>query len=71
VDVTVTKPCSTRDFNDDCSIDFKDLALLAQFWLSNEPLLDIAPAPGGDGAVNMLDFAVLTRKWPKNGRLAA
>jgi len=68
VHITVTKPNSSRDFNQDCRVDFKDLAVLARHWLGNEPAFDIAPAPGGDGIVNMLDFAVLSRNWPKEAR---
>ncbi len=50
------------DFNDDGSVDYKDLAILANYWLTNEPSVDIAPA-GGDGIVNFLDFSQLAQNW--------
>ncbi|MHC4154421.1 MAG: S8 family serine peptidase [Planctomycetota bacterium] len=42
---------------------FRDLAVLGSFWLSDEPLVDIAPQPDGDGIANFLDFAVLVDSW--------
>ncbi|HUW20042.1 MAG TPA: S8 family serine peptidase [Sedimentisphaerales bacterium] len=43
--------------------DYQDLAKLAEHWLEYEPSVDIAPAPDGDGMVNLLDFAVLANCW--------
>ncbi|MHC4624050.1 MAG: S8 family serine peptidase [Planctomycetota bacterium] len=45
------------------SADFDDLALLAEYWLEYEPILDIAPVPVGDGIINFLDFALLADWW--------
>jgi hypothetical protein len=39
-----------------------DLARLSGHWLGNEPALDVAP-PGGDGIINLRDFAVLAERW--------
>ena len=39
-----------------------DLARLSGHWLGDEPAMDVAP-PGGDGIVNLRDFAVLAEKW--------
>ena len=50
------------DFNGDGLIDFKDLRILAGYWLQNEPLVDIAPI-GGDGIVDFLDFAKFAQSW--------
>ena len=50
------------DFNRDGSVDFYDLRTLANNWLGIEPLVDIAPA-GGDGFVNLLDFAKFAEGW--------
>jgi len=41
---------------------FSNLARLSGHWLGNEPSLDVAP-PGGDGIINLRDFAVLAEKW--------
>ena len=39
-----------------------DLAKLSGHWLGDEPALDVAP-PGGDGIINLRDFAVMAEKW--------
>ncbi|MHC4499615.1 MAG: S8 family serine peptidase, partial [Planctomycetota bacterium] len=44
-------------------VGFDDLAILATHWLTDEPLVDIAPQPDGDGIANFLDFAVLADYW--------
>jgi hypothetical protein len=43
---------------------YDDLATLVLYWLSDEPSVDIAPAPAGDGIANFLDFAALAYYWP-------
>jgi len=43
--------------------DFDDLALLADYWLGYDPLIDIAPEPAGDGIINFRDFAVFAGCW--------
>ncbi len=50
------------DFNGDGFVDYKDLRILAQFWLTDEPSIDIAPE-GGDGSVNLLDFTRFALDW--------
>jgi hypothetical protein len=50
------------NFDRDCDIDYDDLAILAESWLKDELSADIAPI-GGDGIVNMPDFAVLAKNW--------
>jgi hypothetical protein len=52
-------PC---DFNYDGSINFKDLRILAGSWLSDDLLIDIAPA-GGDSIINFMDFAKCSQFW--------
>lgn len=51
------------DFDLNGQIDIRDLRMLAQRWLSDEPVLDIAPQ-GGDGITNLLDFSKLAPQWP-------
>jgi len=53
---------SLADFNGDGLVDFEDLAELSDYWLQDEPLIDIAP-PGGDGIINFLDFAKFAESW--------
>ena len=53
---------SPADFDGDTVVDFRDLKMLSDNWLTGEPSADIAPA-GGDGVVNLLDFAELAKVW--------
>jgi hypothetical protein len=51
------------DLNGDGTVQFEDFSKLAQYWLQNEPSVDIAPAPAGDGNVDFKDLAVLAEHW--------
>lgn len=53
----------TGDFDGDSDVDFNDFAILADFWRQNNPLVDIAPFPTGDGTVNLADFALFVQDW--------
>lgn len=48
------------DFDHNGQVDPNDLVLMADRWLENEPVFDIAPA---DGIVNLADFSILTEQW--------
>ena len=58
----------SNDFNKDCKIDWLDMSILIDSWLTgpNSPVLndtyDIAPGEG-DGYINFLDLAELSRFW--------
>lgn len=54
---------SLGDFNYDGFSTAKDLFILSNYWLTNEPIADIAPPPYGDGIVNFLDFAIFAQYW--------
>jgi hypothetical protein len=54
---------SAGDFDGDSDVDFYDFAVLADSWLQNDPLRDIAPPPFGDGIVDIMDLAVLCDNW--------
>jgi hypothetical protein len=54
------------DFTGDRRVDFRDVRVLASFWLEAEPTVDIAPA-GGDGITNFRDFALMARHWMETG----
>jgi hypothetical protein len=56
------------DLNADCWINFGDLGILAQQWLQDTGSLsaDIAPE-GGDGIVDLLDMAVIAKRWLRYG----
>ncbi|MGA2093165.1 MAG: right-handed parallel beta-helix repeat-containing protein [Sedimentisphaerales bacterium] len=51
------------DFDCDHDVEFIDYAILANSWLQNDPLRDIAPPPAGDGIVDIKDLAVLCDNW--------
>jgi len=51
------------DFDGQCNVDLADFAILALYWLQNEPLVDIAPSPTGDGIVDMRELAILCDYW--------
>lgn len=46
------------DFDFSGQVDIADLLMLAWWWLSDEPVLDIAPEDG-DGVINLLDYSKL------------
>ncbi|MHC4387697.1 MAG: S8 family serine peptidase [Planctomycetota bacterium] len=50
------------DFDRSGRVDFDDLAMLTFYWLESEASVDIAPE-GGDGIIDMLDFAKLAEGW--------
>ena len=51
------------DFNHDGRIDKLDLLILAQFWLQDNPTLDIAPLSTPDGIINLHEFSLLTQPY--------
>jgi N-acetylneuraminic acid mutarotase len=51
------------DFNVDETVDFKDLAMLAQYWQQDESSVDIGPTPFGDGLIDWQDLIVLCEYW--------
>jgi hypothetical protein len=44
-------------------VGFEELGVFASYWLTDEPLVDIAPEPDSDGIANFLDFAALGGYW--------
>ena len=51
------------DFDADCAVDFVDYAILTDYWLMDELLVDIAPTPGGDGIIDWRDLDILCGNW--------
>ncbi|NQV33989.1 MAG: PD40 domain-containing protein, partial [Phycisphaeraceae bacterium] len=51
------------DFNGDYKVDIEDLAILIEHWGQNEPSVDMAPMPWGDGVVDTNDLKVLMSYW--------
>jgi subtilisin-like proprotein convertase family protein len=48
------------DFDEDCDVDFKDLANLVLYWLADEPSVDLAPPPD---IIDQADLARLAERW--------
>jgi len=55
-------PAELPDFNRDGLFNLIDLKILADNWLNDNPLTDIAPS-SGDGTVNFLDFAAFAENF--------
>jgi hypothetical protein len=51
------------DFNGDENVDIQDLLKLIKSWGENDPSVDIAPPPFGDGIVDEKDLEVLMGYW--------
>jgi len=47
------------DFNADGIVDGVDICMMVDYWLTDEPLYDIAPMPFGDGIVDVKDLILL------------
>lgn len=60
------------DLNGDGIVDAADVCIMIEYWHTNEPLCDIAPAPMGDGFVDIQDLTVLAEhlfeEVPRLGR---
>jgi N-acetylneuraminic acid mutarotase len=51
------------DFDSDGAVDIKDLLRLIDSWGLDNPMVDIAPPPFGDGVVDGLDLEFLMSYW--------
>ncbi len=49
----------TTDFNGDGKVDGNEVRILAERWGQDAPVADIAPAPFGDGLIDLRDLRVL------------
>jgi len=62
-DSTLTLVLTVKpDLNADGIVDEQDLVMLLSDWLQGGSEADIAP-DGGDGTVNLLDFALFAKHW--------
>ncbi|ARN57413.1 LamG-like jellyroll fold domain-containing protein [Sedimentisphaera salicampi] len=62
----ITAVMSKSDINADLEVDIEDFMLLGDEWLSSPDnvFADIAPAPSGDGFVDMIDLSAFSGQWP-------
>jgi len=49
------------DLNSDCVVDFRDLAIMTEDWLSSQA--DLAADVNADSTVDFEDYAVLADQW--------
>jgi len=56
------------DFTGDAIVNPNDMAIIAEFWLTDEPSVDIAPIGNEDGIVNFKDFAIFADNWWQDHR---
>jgi len=56
---------ASPDFNEDGKVDIQDLLRMIESWGRNDPSVDIAPPPFGDGVVDKKDLEVLMGYWQK------
>jgi len=54
---------SDGDFSGDGKVNFKDFAMLSQYWGQSNATVDVAPIPVPDGVVDLKDLAVLCENW--------
>jgi hypothetical protein len=69
-DYDVTNPGMTSvyaarsgDVTADGQVNIDDIAKLSSYWLLDEPSVDIAPVPTGDGIINFLDYCEIADNW--------
>ena len=67
IGLAMLRPIARGDFEPDGDVDFSDLARISSFWLTADPSTDIAPAPDGDGMINLLDLAIIADNWTGGG----
>jgi len=61
--LTITElPGWKPDFNQDGIVDYEDLVILAMYWQTDRPSVDIAPE-GGDGIIDTLDLNMMAVYW--------
>jgi hypothetical protein len=66
LEITYTNGCPcvmSGDINYDCAVDGLDYAILADNWMTENAISDIAPAPTGDGFVDIDDLAAFCNDW--------
>ena len=54
---------ASPDFNHDRKVDIEDLLKLIEHWGQDEPSVDIAPLPDGDGVVDSVDLDLFMEYW--------
>ena len=64
--ISVVPPCLPFaykfGFDEDRDIDFKDMAVMFNYWLGSETLVDIDPLCGDD-IINFLDYLRFSQEW--------
>lgn len=64
-------PMPEFDFNEDGVVDARDMSLLVDHWHTDKPRYDLAPAPAGDGLVDVQDLVALSEHLFEDYRIIA
>ncbi len=51
------------DFAGGCNIDMYDFSVLTLNWQQDNPAIDIAPYPDGDGVIDLKELQILALHW--------
>ncbi len=51
------------DFTGDCDVNISDFLVLAEYWLENEPSIDIAPISHRDGIIDLGELSIMAKHW--------
>ena len=62
---------NVADLNRDGIVDSTDICMMVDHWHTDEPYCDIAPAPFGDGIVDIQDMAILGENLFEDYRMIA
>jgi hypothetical protein len=63
IDIELIPEQASPDFNHDRKVDIEDLLKLIEHWGQDEPSVDIAPLPDGDGVVDSVDLDLFMEYW--------
>ncbi|MFA5252236.1 MAG: chitobiase/beta-hexosaminidase C-terminal domain-containing protein [Phycisphaerae bacterium] len=68
----IAKLCPSNDLNNDCKVDWDDIRIFTDQWLSVLDIDEDCPQPGcadldSDSKVNLVDLAILSNQWLNRG----
>jgi N-acetylneuraminic acid mutarotase len=64
-------PLASPDFNGDGVVDAQDMSMMVDHWHTEASRYDLAPAPAGDGYVDVQDLVALSERLFEDHRLLA
>jgi hypothetical protein len=64
-------PSPNFDLNGDRVVDAQDMSIMVDYWHTDTSRYDLAPAPGGDGIVDVQDLILLSEHLFEDKRIMA